>query len=157
FLALGISNILGGWLSDGLINKLGFSVDRGRKTVMGMAALLTMVAPAIAFVSSVQLAVCLMSLVTFAHGFWITNYITSIADTFGAAATSTVVGLSGTAGALSALLVNPVIGWVVTSVGYTPLWVASGIMYPLGFLILVLFIRQIGMLRPALVDGHHGR
>lgn len=156
FLALGISNILGGWLSDGLINRLGFSVDRGRKTVMGMAALLTMVAPAIAFVSSVELAVCLMSLVTFAHGFWITNYITSIADTFGTAATSTVVGLSGTAGALSALLVNPVIGWVVTSVGYTPLWVASGIMYPLGFLILVLFIRQIGMPRPALVDGHHG-
>lgn len=156
FLALGISNILGGWLSDGLINRLGFSIDRGRKTVMGMAALLTMVAPAIAFVSSVELAVCLMSLVTFAHGFWITNYITSIADTFGAAATSTVVGLSGTAGALSALVVNPLIGWVVTSMGYTPLWIASGVMYPLGFLILVLFIRQIGKPRPALVDGHHG-
>lgn len=153
FLALGISNILGGWMSDGLINKLGFSVDKGRKTVMGMAALLTMVAPAIAFVSSVELAVCLMSLVTFAHGFWITNYITSIADTFGTAATSTVVGLSGTAGALSALVVNPLIGGVVASIGYTPLWIASGIMYPLGFLILILFIRQIGVLRPALVDG----
>lgn len=150
FLALGISNILGGWLSDGLINKLGFSVDKGRKTVMGMAALLTMAAPAIAFVSSVELAVCLMSLVTFAHGLWITNYITSISDIFGASATSTVVGLSGTAGALSALVVNPLIGWVVTSMGYTPLWIASGVMYPLGFLILVLFIRQIGMLRPAI-------
>src|SRR5690606_28055030 len=61
FLTLGISNILGGWLSDGLINKLGFSIDKGRKTVMGLAALLTMAAPAIAFVSSVELAVCLMS------------------------------------------------------------------------------------------------
>ena len=156
FLALGISNILGGWLSDGLINKLGFSVDKGRKTVMGMAALLTMVAPAIAFVSSVELAVCLMSLVTFAHGFWITNYITSISDTFGVSATSTVVGLSGTAGALSALVVNPLIGWVVTSMGYTPLWIASGVMYPLGFLILVLFIRQIGMLRPAIINARNG-
>lgn len=147
FLTLGISNILGGWLSDGLINRFNFSVNNGRKTVMGVAALLTMVAPAIAFVSSVEMAVCFMSLVTFAHGFWITNYITSIADTFGTAATSTVVGLSGTAGALSALLMNPLIGWIVTSVGYTPLWVASGLMYPLGFLILIVFIRKIGVLR----------
>ncbi len=150
FLTLGISNILGGWISDGLINRLGFSVDKGRKTVMGLAALLTMAAPAIAFASSVEWAVCFMSLVTFAHGFWITNYITSISDTFGAAATSTVVGLSGTAGALSALIVNPLIGWVVMSVGYTPLWIASGVMYPLGFLILIVFIRQIGTLRPAI-------
>lgn len=147
FLALGLSNILGGWISDRLINKWGFSVDRGRKTVMGLAALLTMAAPAIAFVSSVELAVFLMSLVTFAHGFWITNYITSISDTFGSAATSTVVGLSGTAGALSALAVNPLIGKVVASVGYTPLWIASGAMYPLGFLILVVFIRRIGTSR----------
>src|SRR5690606_26228393 len=130
-----VSNILGGWLSDKLINGFGFSINRARKTVMGAAALLTVLAPAIAFVSTAQLAVLLMSLITFAHGFWITNYITSIADTFGMAATSTVVGLSGTAGALSALIVNPMIGKVVGTIGYTPLWVAAGIMYPLGFLI----------------------
>lgn len=143
FLTLGISNILGGWISDQLINKYKFSLNKSRKIVMGIAALLTMVAPFIAFVSSVEMTIFLMSVVTFAHGFWITNYITSIADTFGEYATSSVVGLSGTAGALSALLVNPLIGLLVISVGYTPLWVASGIMYPLGFLILILFIPKI--------------
>lgn len=143
FLALGISNILGGWISDRLMGRSGFSINRSRKTIMGLAALLTAVAPFIAFVSSVQVAVMLMSVVMFAHGFWITNYITAISDMFGAGATSTVVGLSGTAGALSALLVNPLIGNVVENVGYTPLWIGAGMMYPIGFLILILFIPKI--------------
>ncbi|MGK6350897.1 MFS transporter [Parapedobacter sp. DT-150] len=144
FLALGVSNILGGWISDQLMNRFGFSVNRSRKTIMGFAALLTAVAPLIAFVSSVHVAVMLMSVVMFAHGFWITNYITAISDMFGAGATSTVVGVSGTAGALSALMVNPLIGMVAENIGYTPLWVAAGMMYPLGFFILVLFIPKIG-------------
>ncbi|MFT4033909.1 MAG: MFS transporter, partial [Siphonobacter sp.] len=147
FLTLGISNIIGGWLSDKLISRFKFSLNKSRKTVMGVAALLTMVAPLIAFVSSVQLAISLMAVITFAHGFWITNYITSIADVFGGAATSTVVGISGTAGALSALLVNPMIGKMVSSAGYAPLWILSGIMYPLGFVILLLCIPKISPLK----------
>lgn len=143
FLALGISNILGGWLSDRLINRHQYSINKSRKTVMGAAAILTMVAPMIAFVSSVEVAIFLMSLIMFAHGFWITNYITSILDVFGSRATSTVVGISGTFGALSALLVNPLIGKVVASAGYTPLWILSGLMYPLGFIILLSFIPNI--------------
>lgn len=143
FLALGISNIMGGWLSDRLIGQLGFSLNRSRKMVMGIAAVLTMVAPLIAFVSSVQLAITLMAVILFAHGFWITNYITAISDVFGRAATSTVVGLSGTAGALSALLVNPLIGNVIATVGYTPLWILSGLMYPLGFVLLLVLIPRL--------------
>src|SRR5690606_30147867 len=44
FLALGIANILGGWLSDRLISWFGMSIDKARKMVMGIAAVLTMVA-----------------------------------------------------------------------------------------------------------------
>lgn len=101
FLALGISNILGGWVSDKLITKQ-FSVRTARRTVMGGAALITMSAPLVATVSSAEIAVGFMALFMFAHGFWITNYITSISDIFGGRGTATVVGLSGTAGALQA-------------------------------------------------------
>lgn len=147
FLALGISNIIGGWLSDQLMNRYHFSLNRSRKIVMAFAAALTMVAPVIAFVSSVEIAVTLMAMIMFAHGFWITNYITAISDVFGSAATSTVVGISGTAGALSALLVNPLIGKVIAGAGYTPLWVISGLMYPVGFLILIYGIPRITQLQ----------
>ena len=122
FLALGVSNILGGWCSDLLIRR-GLSIDKARKIVMGGAAL--------------------MSVFMLAHGFWITNYITAISDIFGKKATSTVVGLSGTAGAISGLLLNPLIGLVIQTYSYRPLWIVSGVLYPVAFVLLLLFIRQI--------------
>lgn len=142
FLAMGLSNIIGGWLSDRLV-KNNITVNRARKIVMGIAAALTISAPFIAFVSTVEMAVALMTVIMFAHGFWITNYITSIADIFGAEGTSTVVGLSGTAGAVSALIINPMIGWIVQNYSYNPIWIISGIMYPVAFLLLIIFIPMI--------------
>ncbi|SFD30679.1 MFS transporter [Spirosoma endophyticum] len=142
FLALGIANVLGGWFSGKLITH-NFSVNRARKTVMGIAALLTLAAPAIEWVSSVHVAVALMSVFMFAHGFWITNYITSISDMFGQKATSTVVGLSGTAGAVSGLLLNPLMGIIIQNYSYRPLWVASGLLYPLAFGLLIWLIPTI--------------
>lgn len=144
FLALGVANILGGWLSDRLIRR-GNSVNVARKTVMGAAAVLTMIAPTIAWVSAIEVAILLMAVFLFAHGFWITNFITSIADLFGENATSTVVGLSGTAGAVSGLLINPLLGWIIQTYSYTPLWWASGLLYPLAFIV---FLRMIPRLEP---------
>ncbi|MEX0883396.1 MAG: MFS transporter, partial [Cyclobacteriaceae bacterium] len=142
FLALGLSNILGGWCSDKLIAR-NFSINAARKWVMGFAAAITLVAPFISTVSSVEVAIFLMSLMMLAHGFWITNYITAISDVFGKYATSSVVGLSGTAGAVSGMIVNPVIGWIAQNYSYGPLWLVSGIMYPLAFIILLVFIPKI--------------
>ncbi|TDE17428.1 MFS transporter [Dyadobacter psychrotolerans] len=142
FLALGVSNILGGVLSDKLV-KWKFSINRARKSAMGFAALLTLAVPLTAYVSSVEVAVGLMALYMFAHGCWITNYITSISDIFGSTATSTVVGLSGTAGAISSLLLNPMIGKIIQQYSYKPLWVASGLLYPIAFIAFVLLIPKI--------------
>ena len=142
FLALGLSNILGGYFSDKLI-KRNFSVNRARKTVMGIAALLTLAVMLVQSVSSINWAIGLMTLLMFAHGFWITNYITTIADIFGDMATSTIVGLSGTAGAIAGIIVNPLIGMIVQNFSYDPLWIACGLMYPLAFLVLIIFIPKI--------------
>jgi len=79
----------------------------------------------------------------FAHGFWITNYITAISDIFGKNGTSTVVGLSGTAGAVSGLIINPLIGLIVQNYSYSPIWIATGLLYPLAFMLFIIFIRRI--------------
>ncbi len=142
FLALGIANILGGGLSDRLI-KSGYSINKARKSIMGVAAALTLVAPLIEWVASVEVAIALMSVFMFAHGFWITNYITAISDIFGERATSTVVGLSGTAGAVSGLLLNPLMGVIIQEYTYRPLWIASGLMYPIAFVSFLFCIPKI--------------
>ncbi|GAB3500003.1 MFS transporter [Spirosoma knui] len=142
FLALGVANIIGGWFSGQLIARR-YSINKARKTVMGLAALLTLLTPAIEWVGSVEVAIGLMAVFMFAHGFWITNYITAISDMFGQQATSTVVGLSGTAGAVSGLLLNPLMGVIIQQYSYRPLWIASGLLYPFAFILLIVLIPTI--------------
>ncbi|KAA0992861.1 MFS transporter [Dyadobacter aurulentus] len=145
FLALGISNILGGFLSDRLV-KNNASVNKSRKIVMGCAAALTLAVPLTEYTSSVEMAVGFMALYMFAHGCWITNYITAISDVFGPKATSTVVGLSGTAGAISSLVLNPMIGKIIQDYSYKPLWIASGLLYPIAFIAFMILIPKIRFL-----------
>ena len=142
FLALGVGNFLGGWFSD-LIFRKTLRLDLARKVVMGVAAILTVPVLLIGFLDSYIIIVVLMTLAFFAHGLWITNYITSISDIFGSRVTSTVVGLSGSAGAISALVLNPYIGYVVMNYSYSPLWWYAGLMYPVAFIILLRFIPKI--------------
>ncbi|MBL7965820.1 MAG: MFS transporter [Prolixibacteraceae bacterium] len=142
FLALGLANVLGGWFSDLIFSKTS-SINNSRKLVMGAAAALTIPIVFTGFIHSYILILTLMTLAFFAHGLWITNYITSIGDIFGKSLTSTVVGLSGSAGALSSLVLNPFIGYVITNYSYSPLWWYVGLMYPAAFVLFVWFIPRI--------------
>lgn len=142
FLALGFGNILGGWLSDFVFRRTS-NLNLARKIVMGTAAALTIPLVTVGYIHSYVLIIVLMSLAFFAHGLWITNYITSISDVFGKLVTSTVVGLSGSAGAVSSLVLNPFIGYVVTNFSYSPMWWYAGVMYPVAFIIFLWFIPRI--------------
>jgi ACS family hexuronate transporter-like MFS transporter len=139
FLALGVSNMLGGWISDSVLKKTS-SLNKARKYVMGMAALFTMPVLLVQFLPSVDLVIAVLTLAFFAHGLWITNYITSISDIFGKSFTSTIVGFSGSAGAISSFIVNPVIGLIIVRFSYGPMWSYSGFMYVVAFLVFVVFI-----------------
>jgi len=79
----------------------------------------------------------------FGYGFLILNYFTAISVIFGKNGTSTVVGLSGTAGAVSGLIINPLIGLIVQNYSYTPIWIATGLLYPLAFMLFIIFVRRI--------------
>ncbi|MCX7824557.1 MAG: MFS transporter [Verrucomicrobiae bacterium] len=140
FLALGVSNALGGWASDALIRR-GLSAMAARKTVMAAAAVVTMASGLTGLVKTVEMALAMMSLLMFAHGFWITNYIALISDRFPKTAVGTVVGFAGTVGATGGILANTSTGWIVDRFSYGPLWLASGFIYPLAFAVLMLTIR----------------
>jgi ACS family hexuronate transporter-like MFS transporter len=92
---------------------------------------------------SAEWVIVIISIAFFAHGLWITNYVTSISDIFGKTVTSTVIGFSGSAGALSALILNPVIGLIISRFSYDPVWIYAGSMYPIAFIVFVIFIPKI--------------
>lgn len=146
FLALGISNMLGGWISDAAFKKTG-SLNIARKTIMGIAALLTIPALLVKVAPNVEWVIVIISVAFFAHGLWITNYITSISDIFGKTITSTVIGFSGSAGALSGLILNPVIGLIISRFSYDPMWIYAGSMYSVAFIVFIIFIPKIKILK----------
>jgi ACS family hexuronate transporter-like MFS transporter len=142
FLVLGLSNILGGYLSDKIFKKTS-SINIARKSLMAIAAVLTLSVLFIQQVDAAYSVIALISVFFFAHGLWITNYSTAIGDVFGSKAASTMFGLTGTFGALTAFFVNRGIGWVVENHSYDPLWIWAGLMYPLAFVLLMVFMPKI--------------
>ena len=139
YLALGVSNIAGGFLSDIVFSRTS-SLNLARKSIMGVAAILTVSVLSVPYITSSSLIITIITIFFFAHGLWITNYVTAIGDIFGKDGVSTIVGLSGTAGALSGTLSSIVIGFVVTALSYDPLWIWAGIIYPLTFIFMIIFI-----------------
>lgn len=145
FLALGVSNIMGGWISDILFSRTS-NLNRARKAVMFVAALLMLPVVLVKFAPTPGIVILILSVAFFAHGLWITNYITSISDVFGSKLTSTIVGLSGSAGAISAFVINPVIGIIISRLSYNPMWVYAGLMYLVAYIGFTYFIPKIKLL-----------
>lgn len=148
FLALGVSNIMGGWASDLLI-KRGMPALRARRMVMAAAALLTISSAFAATMKSIEMSIAMMFLLMLAHGFWITNYVTVISERFPKGAVGTVMGFAGAVGAVGGMMANTAIGAVVDKFSYAPVWVASGLMYPAAFAVLLLMIRGRSLLEQA--------
>jgi ACS family hexuronate transporter-like MFS transporter len=131
FLAGGIGALTGGWASGFLIAR-GWTVDRARKLVMTIGALL-MPAGILAVQSGTALgALAWMGVVLFGFQVWINNVQTLPSDFFPGRAVASVAGLGGTAAALASVLYNWNTGRVVDLVGYTPVFVVAGILGPLG-------------------------
>ena len=146
FLTLDVANLLGGWVSDRLV-KAGWTVNAARKTVMGLAAALTPISILSMYVEDMAVAVLLMSVLMFAHGFWITNYITLTGELLPPRSVGTVVGLCGCAGGLSGFVTTKLVGHVVERFSFAPVFIVAGIMYPLGFLVILLTVRQVARLK----------
>ncbi len=141
FFALGVSNIVGGVCSDRLVAH-GTSPLTARKMIMGLAALVTVVSGLVTFSSHLAIAIAFMGMLMFAHGFWITNFVTIIGDRFPAGQVATVVGVSGMVGTIGGILASPVIGWVADHFGFWPIWIASGSLYPLAFIVILVMVRS---------------
>ena len=142
FLTLGASQVAGGWVSDYLVKRR-VPVNTARKAVMGLAALLTPFSMLSLLAQGPGLAICLMSILMFAHGFWITNYITMTSDLYPEQSVGTMVGLCGSAGGLGGILSSLVIGTLAQHGKYGVLFVACGVMYLFAFGLILLTVRKV--------------
>ncbi|MCX6901045.1 MAG: MFS transporter [Verrucomicrobia bacterium] len=136
FLALGISNIASGQLSDLLVRR-GWSPRKTRTWLLVIAALVTPVSGLVIVTPSAAWAIGLMAVLMAAHGLWICNFLAHISDQFPSSVIATVVGLSGTVGGIAATIANLGTGPVVDAFGFAPIFIFTAVLYPLAALILL--------------------
>jgi ACS family hexuronate transporter-like MFS transporter len=146
FLAGGLGALAGGWASGHLIAR-GWSVDRARKTVMAAGALLVPAGILAMRAESPYAALAWMGVVLFGFQVWINNVQTLPSDFFPGSAVASVAGLGGTAAAIASVLYNWNTGRVVDLLGYTPVFVAAGILGPLGLGAVLLLAGRIERVR----------
>jgi ACS family hexuronate transporter-like MFS transporter len=137
-----IGSIGGGWLSGTFI-KRGWSINKGRKTVMLVSA--SLVVP-IVFASTVPewWAVFLIGLAAAAHQSWSANLFTTVSDMFPKKAVGSVVGLGGMAGAVGGMLIATAAGFILQITGdYLSLFIFSGSAYLIALFIFNLIVPKI--------------
>ncbi len=131
----GVAYTLGGWLSAWLIGR-GWNLGRSRKFVMLLGAACLPVAIAAPHVPGAALAIAATCFLTFGHGFWTSNLQALPADLFPGNEVGTVAGFSGMGGALAGMFANLGTGYVVSRFSYSPVFLAAGLMHPIGMFII---------------------
>ncbi len=129
-----IGSIGGGWLS-GLFIKRGYSINKGRKIVMLICAVL-IVPIVFAAVVPEWWAVFLIGVAAAAHQGWSANLFTTASDMFPKKAVGSVVGLGGMAGAVGGMLIATAAGFILQFTGsYVILFIVCGTVYLLALLL----------------------
>src|SRR5262245_52459686 len=142
FLAAGVGAMGGGWASGWLMRR-GWSVDRARKTVMAVGALLTPAGIFAVRAESPVMALALMGVVLLGFQVWVNNLQTLPSDFFPGSAVGSVFGLGGSAAAIASVLYNWNTARVVDAFGYTPVFVVAGVLGPLGLVLTLLLAGRI--------------
>ncbi len=138
FLAGGVGALSGGYASGALIAR-GWTVDRARKVVMSVGALLTSAGILAMRATDPYVALAWMAVVLFGFQVWINNLQTLPSDFFPTTAVGSVFGLGGAAAAVASVLFTWGTGRVVDAFGYTPVFLVAGVLGPLG-LVLTLWL-----------------
>jgi len=146
YACMGGGSFIGGWFSSFLIKK-GISIDKSRKISLGIAAAMM---PVSMFITSAPLglAIIFFSIATFAHQFYSTIIQTTCTDLFPKKVVGAVSGLAGSFGSFGAMLFSLLAGQIIQSFGYSPVFFIVGLMHPVGFLIVMIVIRNFNQVKP---------
>ena len=150
YLVADVGSVGGGWLSSFFI-KRGWSVNKGRKVTMLIAALLIVPTMFTASAGSLWVAVGIVSVAAAAHQWWSANLFTTASDMFPRRAVASVVGLGGFAGAMGGVLFQRLTGRILEATGsnYTIIFMMCGLAYVSALLVIHLLAPK---LEPANLD-----
>ncbi len=141
FLAADLGSFVGGVLSP-FYQKLGFKVLTARKLSMTTAACMMPFAFLVTKTPSAGWAIFFISIAAFGHQCISATLLTLPVDLFPKRTVATANGLSGSWALMGGMLFTFAVGWLVTHVGYTPIFVVIAFLDLIGAAILWTLIRE---------------
>lgn len=144
YLAADVGSIAGGWLYKGFASR-GWSPNSARKTAMLICAASATPVMLLLWVQTLWPAVALIGLAAAAHQGWAANLFTIVSDAFPKEAVASVVGLGGLSGAVSGLVVSPLVGYWLdfSNSAYRPIFFLAGTAYLGALLLIHAFVPQL--------------
>ncbi len=143
FVVLAVGTLLGGIIPRWLINRMGWSLNRSRKTVMLSASLLIPVCCAVLFnAPGMTVAIVAIAGIMLGHGLW--GNITIPAEVFPRHVQGTLTGIGGTLGGVAGILSQLSVGWTVQHLSYAPIFIGIGIAYLFTLLCVQLLTGRLG-------------
>jgi ACS family hexuronate transporter-like MFS transporter len=124
------------------LQKRGVSLINARRGAFTLGALMMTGMMFVGQVESPYLAIALLCLGGFAHQTLSVTVITMSSDLFRRNEVATVAGMTGTFGNLGVLIFSLLIGGLVATVGYSPFFVALGVLDLLGAVLLWTLVRD---------------
>jgi ACS family hexuronate transporter-like MFS transporter len=148
FLAVDIGGITGGYIGKILIDR-GMSLDKSRKLVIWIGALLVLAAMPAAGTESAGLALFLIAVAMFAIQFKASSMFTLPADLFPSRDVATIWGLYGAVGSFGGMAFSALAGWTIDRYSWAPLFAAAACMHIVSALLINVFVPRIQLLEPA--------
>ena len=145
YAAAALGNLAGGIIPRFLIGR-GWELDKARKrTMVFMTGTLLACLVLVTQIANPTLALLLVAGMTFCHGGW--SNITLPAEVFPRNAIATVTGLGGALGSWMGALAMLTTGRVVDTYGFTPIFIACTVLYPVALLLVYVLIGKLGVVR----------
>jgi len=152
FGAADIGSLVGGFTGKKLMDS-GMSLDRSRKLVIWVGALLVLAAMPAATTESAGVAIALIAIAMFAIQFKASSMFTLPADLFPARDVGTIWGMYGAVGSFGGAAFGYITGWTVEHFSWTPVFVAAACMHIVSAVLINIFVPRIALLeRPD--DSH---
>lgn len=145
FAALAVGNIASGAIPRFMVGH-GFTVNRARKiTMFCISTLALFLYITLTRTDNTVLAVACITGAMFCHGAW--GNVALPAEVFPSRAIGTVTGIGGALGGAIGFVTQLLIGRVVDTAGYVPLFLVCSVAYLIAFLAVVVLIGELGRVR----------
>ena len=135
FLAAMIANFAAGYAML-YLERAGWSVNRTRKTIMAMSALLSPIGILAVFAHSLSWTMALITAAVFCWMFWSVAVHTLSGDYFPPRAVASVYGIAGTGSTIGTVIATWAVGHVLDLThSYTPVFIGIGATMPLAMIV----------------------